>query len=48
MATHKVIVSTWPVFAGIIFLILGNGLQGTLLGIREIIEIDDIKIPNQK
>ncbi len=34
MATHKVIVSTWPVFAGIIFLILGNGLQGTLLGIR--------------
>ena len=34
MPTRKIIVSSWPVFAGIIFLILGNGLQGTLLGIR--------------
>lgn len=26
--------STWPLFLGLMFLMLGNGLQGTLLGIR--------------
>lgn len=26
--------STWPLFLGLTFLMLGNGLQGTLLGIR--------------
>ena len=26
--------STWPLFLGLLFLMLGNGMQGTLLGIR--------------
>lgn len=26
--------NTWPLFLGLLFLMLGNGLQGTLLGIR--------------
>lgn len=30
--------TTWPLFLGLMFLMLGNGLQGTLLGIRGAIE----------
>ncbi len=30
--------TTWPLFLGLMFLMLGNGLQGTLLGIRGNIE----------
>ena len=30
--------NTWPIFLGIIFLILGNGLQGTLTGWRATLE----------
>lgn len=30
--------STWPLFLGLMFLMLGNGIQGTLLGIRGGIE----------
>ncbi len=30
--------TTWPLFLGLFFLMLGNGLQGTLLGIRGSIE----------
>lgn len=30
--------TTWPLFLGLLFLMLGNGLQGTLLGIRGAIE----------
>ncbi len=34
MTTKKTILSTWPIFAGILLLVLGNGLQATLLGVR--------------
>lgn len=30
--------TTWPLFLGLMFLMLGNGLQGTLLGIRGALE----------
>ena len=30
--------TTWPLFMGLLFLMLGNGLQGTLLGIRGALE----------
>ncbi len=30
--------TTWPLFLGLLFLMLGNGLQGTLLGIRGALE----------
>ncbi|MGE4314056.1 MAG: MFS transporter [Pseudobdellovibrionaceae bacterium] len=34
MSTRKTILSTWPIFAGIIIILLGNGLQTTLIGVR--------------
>lgn len=34
MTTKKTVLSTWPIFAGILMLVLGNGLQATLLGVR--------------
>ncbi len=34
MTTKKTILSTWPIFAGILLLVLGNGLQATLIGVR--------------
>lgn len=33
-ATARAVAKCWPVFAGITLLMLGNGLQGTLLGSR--------------
>lgn len=36
--TAKAIATSWPVFAGITLLMVGNGLQGTLLGIRATLE----------
>ncbi|MGB1077527.1 MAG: MFS transporter [Bdellovibrionales bacterium] len=35
---HKTIKSSWPLFFGLTLLMLGNGLQGTLLGVRATIE----------
>ena len=34
----KAVAASWPVFAGIALLMLGNGLQGTLLGTRATLE----------
>lgn len=34
MSARKTILSTWPIFAGIIIILLGNGLQTTLIGVR--------------
>lgn len=34
----KVLASTWPLLLGLMLLMLGNGMQGTLLGIRGAIE----------
>lgn len=34
----KVLASTWPLLFGLMLLMLGNGMQGTLLGIRGAIE----------
>ena len=34
----KVIASTWPLLLGVMLLMLGNGMQGSLLGIRGTIE----------
>lgn len=36
--TARAIATSWPVFAGITMLMVGNGLQGTLLGIRATLE----------
>ena len=33
-----VLKNSWPLFLGVMLLMLGNGLQGTLLGIRGAIE----------
>ncbi|MEE8501062.1 MAG: MFS transporter, partial [Kiloniellales bacterium] len=33
-----VVVSSWALFLGIAFIMLGNGLQGSLLGVRATIE----------
>lgn len=35
---HKTILSTWPLFFGISMIMVGNGLQGTLLGVRATLE----------
>jgi MFS family permease len=35
---HKIIKSAWPVFAGLILMMVGNGLQVTLLGVRATLE----------
>lgn len=35
---HKTILSTWPLFFGISMIMIGNGLQGTLLGVRATLE----------
>lgn len=35
---HKTILSTWPLFFGISMIMIGNGLQGTLLGVRATME----------
>jgi MFS family permease len=37
-STAKALSASWPVFAGITLLMLGNGLQGTLLGTRATLE----------
>ena len=34
----KVLASTWALLLGLMLLMLGNGMQGTLLGIRGAIE----------
>ena len=36
--TQKTLLKTWPLFFGIAMLMIGNGLQGTLLGVRAGIE----------
>lgn len=35
---HKTILSSWPLFFGISMIMIGSGLQGTLLGVRATIE----------
>lgn len=40
----KIMTSTWPLFFGLSLIMLGNGLQGTLLGIRATIEGFDTSI----
>ncbi|MFA5592683.1 MAG: MFS transporter [Micavibrio sp.] len=35
---HKTILSTWPLFFGVAMIMIGNGLQGTLLGVRATME----------
>ncbi len=35
---HKTLVTTWPLFFGIAMIMVGNGLQGTLLGVRATME----------
>lgn len=35
---HKTLLSVWPLFFGIAMLMLGNGLQNTLLGVRATME----------
>jgi MFS family permease len=35
---HKTILSTWPLFFGVAMIMVGNGLQSTLLGIRATLE----------
>lgn len=35
---HKTFVSAWPLFFGISMIMVGNGLQGTLLGVRATLE----------
>lgn len=37
-ATVRAVAASWPVFAGITMLMVGNGLQGTLLGVRATLE----------
>ena len=34
----KVLGTTWPLLLGIMLLMVGNGVQGTLLGIRGALE----------
>ncbi len=38
MKTNQILVSSWPLFFGFGLLMVGNGLQGTLLGIRASME----------
>jgi MFS family permease len=40
----KIMTSTWPLFLGLSLIMLGNGLQGTLLGIRATIEGFDTSV----
>lgn len=35
---HKTLVTAWPLFFGISMIMIGNGLQGTLLGVRATLE----------
>jgi MFS family permease len=35
---HKTLLTSWPLFFGLSMLMIGNGLQGTLLGVRASIE----------
>ncbi len=35
---HKTLVSSWPLFFGISMIMVGSGLQGTLLGVRATLE----------
>lgn len=35
---HKTLLSSWPLFFGISMIMIGNGLQGTLLGVRATLE----------
>lgn len=35
---HRALISSWPLFFGLSLIMLGNGLQGTLLGVRATIE----------
>ena len=34
----KTLTSSWPLFFGIALIMIGNGLQGTLLGVRATME----------
>jgi hypothetical protein len=34
----KVLAQTWPLMVGVMLLMVGNGVQGTLLGIRGTLE----------
>lgn len=38
MGFNKTLISAWPLFAGLVLLMVGNGLHGTLLAIRATIE----------
>ena len=40
----KIMTSTWPLFLGLSLIMLGNGLQGTLLGIRATMEGFDTSV----
>lgn len=40
----KIMTSTWPLFFGLSLIMLGNGLQGTLLGIRATMEGFDTSV----
>ena len=35
---HKTLLSSWPLFFGVSMIMIGNGLQGTLLGVRATME----------
>jgi MFS family permease len=35
---HKALLNSWPLFFGLLLLMIGNGLQGTLLGVRATLE----------
>ena len=35
---HKTLLSSWPLFFGVSMIMIGNGLQGTLLGVRATLE----------
>ncbi len=35
---HKTLLSAWPLFFGVSMIMIGNGLQGTLLGVRATLE----------
>lgn len=43
MSFRIVLLAAWPLFAGLVFIMTGNGLQGTLLGLRASMEAFDTK-----
>ena len=34
----KALINSWPLFFGLAMIMIGNGLQGTLLGVRATLE----------